>query len=272
MTDGLFDSAWLKWFWANVHTKTLEGEVNSWIQEVKGQTSVLARGRYEPKRHCIVVYAEEILTPFPVRWGLRLGDIAHAYRSCLDHVAWALVQRGSRGATLTPRQEKQVYFPLSTSPQHFRNASKTMLPGVRRADLAVVSRYQPYASAGIRGVHSHILTQLDRLSNADKHRTIQPAVAIPDEATYEVKGLFDCTLTRFRTRAIRVPIKVGTELAWFYVKKTGPNPHVDVKGNLAIYPALSESIFGAEDWLKRMGPFTSRLLSEFSDPPGIPVP
>ena len=270
--DGLFDSAWLKWYWADVHTQQLQREVNAWINEVHGKPAIRAGGRYEPKRHCYVIYAEEILTPYPVTWGLRIGDIAHAYRSCLDHLAWALVQRGSRASNLTERQQKQVYFPLATSPTHFRNAARTMLPGVRRADLTLVRRYQPYASAGMRGVPSHIFTQLDRLSNADKHRTIQPAIAIPEEATYELNGAYDCTVTRFGEKALRMPIEVGAELAWFYVRKRGPNPRLDVKGHLHTYPALSGSVFGAEDWLKRMAPFTRNLLSAFADPPEITVP
>ena len=33
LMDGLFDSAWLKWYWADVHTQQLQREVNAWIND-----------------------------------------------------------------------------------------------------------------------------------------------------------------------------------------------------------------------------------------------
>ena len=63
----------------------------------------------------------------------------------MDHLAWTLVNRGKTPAsTLSPGAQKRIYFPIYEDRIKFNKAIPAKLPGVRRADLTVVRRYQPY--------------------------------------------------------------------------------------------------------------------------------
>jgi len=123
---------------------------------------------YDAKRHCIHLIAE-VTEPFPRIWGTLLGDVIHNYRSCLDHVAWALYKRG-RTPNLPEWQERLVYFPITAERERFNaclKGKRAKLPGVRRKDIAKVRRCQPYI-VGKSRVHRHPLTVLDALANTDK--------------------------------------------------------------------------------------------------------
>ena len=93
--DPLFLGAWLKWGQAVVHTQTLEIDVETFSVAAHDKPLLTLRTEYHPKRHGFAVIVDSVVVPIPVRWGLLLGDIANNYRSSLDHVAWALVVRGS---------------------------------------------------------------------------------------------------------------------------------------------------------------------------------
>ena len=105
---------------------------------------------YDSKRHGFILEVVGI-APLPPQIGLRLGVVAHGYRSSLDNLAWALVRRGeSPPDGLTDREQKASYFPIFDSRESFNACLKpmrkrpAMLPGVRRADAALVRRCQPY--------------------------------------------------------------------------------------------------------------------------------
>jgi hypothetical protein len=73
-------------------------------------------------------------------------------------------------------------------------------------------------------------------------------------------------------------LHVGAELAPIYVRKTGPNPEVYVKGQMAVQPALPQGVMLGE-WVEVTQLLIARMLSELSDPPtellaklGGPVP
>src|SRR5205807_401510 len=139
------------------------------------------------------------------------------------------------------------------------------LPGVRRADIAIVRRYQPYIS-GQRNVHLHVFRVLDDLSTADKHRVIQPVQAAPERAAYRILRQTDCVVTRLSPHTRRVTLKPGTELARFYVRKTGPNPEIEVEPRFAVDPAINERLT-LQDWAAHTMKVASLLLSEFAEPP-----
>src|SRR5258705_166104 len=131
MTDGLFDDPWAKWAWAMSHARTLEDEINDLADNP--QPLIFGVGQYDSKRHGFRLVALTV-DPLPLRWSLILGDIVHGYRSCLDHLAWALVQRGHT-PNLSEKKAKLVYFPVATERTVFNKQIVSMLPGVRRADI-----------------------------------------------------------------------------------------------------------------------------------------
>jgi hypothetical protein len=260
--EGPFDSAWLKFGWAIVHADALNEEIAAHALSSEGRTPFKTARYYDPKRHCIVlpIYSIE---PFPIRWGLRLGDVVHGYRSALDHVAWAVVKRGR--AKLTEKQERNVLFPIAKRREDFNSSLALRLPGASRADIAAIRRYQPY-QRGQRNLSKHVLSILASLSNDDKHRTVQPVWALPERATWAVGEQRDCILSRSTTRARRETLKVGTELVAIYVRKTGPNPEVEVYGEVAADVAINDQTW-LRNWLDETTRFINQLLREFATPP-----
>lgn len=263
MADDLFESAWLKWAWAVVNANVLGDNVNTFASQPERKLPVLLFQDYDAKRHCIILSIADIKNPFPPLWGLLLGDAVHDFRCVLDHVAWALYKRG-KTPNLSAKKERRIYFPISTVRKDFNDSLRVKLPGVHRADIAIVRRYQPYI-AGKRNMHRHILLALESLSNRDKHRTIQPVVAVPEGGNFKILSLKDSVYRRFAP-GLRQVLEPGTELARFYVKKTGPDPEIDVEPRFTLDPAINERL-PLQEFLRRTMDITRRLLREFSDPP-----
>lgn len=262
----LFESAWLKWAWAKAHAHLLKANINAWGRDPDRDLGLSLGTYYDPKRHRIEVFIRE-LDPLPIAWAVVIGDAAHNYRSCLDHIAWALVTRGRTPPDkLSDFAQSRVGFPIYTERGSFNSALARQLPGVRRSDIAIVRRYQPY-HGGERRSARHAFEALRRLSKDDKHRTIQPALLAPRGSMYHVHDPRDCTITRIPASFVLwEPLQVGTHLAPIYVRKTGPNPRVKVGGHLAMQPGLQQGVLLGE-WLEVLDEMTSRLLKDLSDPP-----
>jgi hypothetical protein len=263
--DSTFDSPWLKWGQAVVHTQALEVELETYARDAHSQPIATFRTEYHPKRHGIALITDEILVPFPPTWGLLLGDIANNYRSCLDQLAWALVTRGQTPPeTLTGKEQRKIFFPIKKKRTEFKGELPTMLPGVRRADVAIVRRYQPYHRGSSRRHHS--LVTLAEISNGDKHRTIQPVWDIPEFASVDITEARDCVVSERSSYAQKLPLKVDTEIVLIKVRKTGPNPEIDVEPDVTAQPALEQNIWLYE-WLTRTKLLVFQILAEFSYPP-----
>jgi hypothetical protein len=260
-----FEGAWLKWGMAVMNAKVLKDNVITLAGQPDLRVETTYATYYDAKRHCVILFIAEIGEPFPVLWGLLLGNVVHNYRSCLDHIAWALYKRG-RTPDLPERKERNVYFPIHGDRVKFNESLKRKLPGVRRADIAIVRRYQPYRPGKTR-VHRHVFTVLDALAQHDKHRTIQPVVAVPDRIAFHNLSPIDCTITRIRPAPGYIgTLKPGTELARFYVTKTGPKPRIDMQPHFSLTPAIHERLTLIE-FLKQTMQAIAIVLRQFSDPP-----
>jgi hypothetical protein len=230
---------------------------------------------YDAKRHCGVLIVAEGTDPFPVLGGVLLGDAVHEYRCCLDHVAWALYKRGSTPDL--PERRSDTSASDHGTRDAFNKALDSKLPGVRRADRAIVRRYQPFKPGESRA-HRHAFTVLQELSNDDKHRVIQPVVAIPQRIDFTYTEATDCIVRRIGPDGFAGTLKPGAKLARFYVKKTGPNPRIDTQPQFHLVPAIHERLTLA-DFLERTMVATRLLLHEFAEPPastvallGTPIP
>jgi hypothetical protein len=214
------------------------------------------------------------IAEIPIQCSPKLGDVVHNYRSCLDHVAWALVMRGRRPPhILSESQANGVYFPICATREEFnrdvdlakRPKKRPKLPGVLRADTALVRRYQPYQRGKSR-LHLHTLTILAALSNDDKHRTILPIFTVPQGGVLYAGDARDCSITRIPAQVRTRPLKVGTEIHRIYVRKTGPNPHMEMEPHLIAEPAITPQV-PLREWLTQTRSTIFQLLREFSDPP-----
>jgi hypothetical protein len=271
---GPFDSAWLKWGQAVVHAHDLYAELN--LLAAGNEHLCETRTEYDAKRHCLSLRITAVAQP-PPKLSLMLGDVVHNYRSCLDHVAWTVVQRGRFWPVLTDDEKASVYFPLCATRDAFnaslvRTVSKkgkvqkrAKLPGVRRADGAIIRRYQPY-KRGKRNLHLHTLHALASFSNEDKHRAIWPVFMVPIGGRVYVGEPRDCTITR-PVEAIRAfPLEIGAEVHCVYVRKTGPNPDIEMEPHLTVEPAVTPEI-SLREWLTQTRSFIYQLLREFGSPP-----
>lgn len=271
--DPLFDSAWYKWLGAIVHAQTLQEDIETKSAAGDAEPVRGVRAEYDAKRHGFRVVIEE-LGPMELRWCLLVGDIANNFRASLDHLAWAIATRGRTppgGGKLSTGQEKGIYFPIAQDRSKFNadvdpNAKRSKLPGVRRADIAKVRRRQPYHYSPKRRPF-HAFSVLATVSNRDKHQTIAPVWAFPTYAKTEITQVRDCVpKLPHSVRRRAGPLQLDTEIAFVRVRKTGPNPGLEMKMNVAAEPALEQQV-AIRDWHRRCGIFIFRLLREFSDQP-----
>ena len=261
-----FESAWLKWGQAVIDTHVLRDNVLEMSSQPDLKMPSTYTTYYDVKRHCIPLLIVEVENPFPPSWGLLLGEIVHNYRCALDHIAWDLYRRGRLPKPLSERQEQNIGFPICSKRKTFNDSLGQKLPGVERTDRAIVRRFQPYIPGESRA-HLHVFTVLRDLSNADKHRSIQPVVGVPDKVAFDDLRPSDCSLTRITMgRGFTGTLEPGAELAQFYVKKDGPNPHIDVQPRFSLTPAIHERLT-LIDFLRQTMSATAIVLRQFSDPP-----
>jgi hypothetical protein len=263
--QGVFDSAWLKWAGGMIEARVLGDSVSTFVAAYgTGHTMpMILRSEYDPKRRCVVVTVAACESPFPPLWGIFLGNIVHTFRSALDHVAWALYKQG-RTPNLGASKERQVYFPIAATRADFNASLDRKLPGVGRKERAIVRRCQPFR-AGKR-VSEHVLWVLDELSREDKHRAIRFVNAVPDSVGIEVVAQSDCVYRRMAKNTPRAVLEPGVELARVYVRKTGPDPMVEVRPEFRIDASVTARLT-LESFLRQTPTVVSRVLYAFAEPP-----
>ena len=271
---GLFDSAWLKWAWAVAEIEILERELEAFAVDGDAQALTTTAIKYHPHRHCFIL-SVATLPPLPHRLGLRLGDVVHNLRGCLDHLAWALAERGRTPPSygdLSEGQKRAIAFPICSDRAEFVRALKatwgghSQLPGVRRDDLAPVRASQPYVH-GKRLAPFHVLTALAEFSDQDKHGAIHPLAFLPTAPpVYEILDVADCAITRPVLEPPDLPLKVKAELARVYVRKTGPNPRLEMQVHGALEPALGVAV-PVRMWLEDAPHDIGRLLAVYAAVP-----
>jgi len=248
-----------------MHAQTLQADIERVGNEADAYPVLAFRTEYHPKRHGFAVIAEDI-APIPARWPLLLGDIANNYRAALDHLAWALVSRGrTPPAKLTNRQKKAVYFPIYKERAEFNGRVPAQLPGVRRADLAKVRRYQPYHH-GPGARPRHALSLLASINAGDKHRTIPPLWAVSVETGMKITQRRDCVITGTHPGGTAEPLEVDAEIAFLHARKTGPDPEIQMELLITPEPTL-DNILGVREWDQALCALILSLLFEFSPQP-----
>src|SRR5690348_4586194 len=111
--DPLFRGSWIKWAHGLSHAQALDADIETFNFHGHRDPLLGVQADYDPRRHGFSVRATEV-APVPSHWGLMLGDVAHNYRSALDHLAWAVVCRGRKPpSALTEGQQRAVQFPIA---------------------------------------------------------------------------------------------------------------------------------------------------------------
>jgi hypothetical protein len=120
----------------------------------------------------------------PVHTGLIVGDLVHNLRSALDHVAYALAERG-KGA------DRMTAWPLVSDEKDWASQEGLLLKGVFKGDRAAIKALQPYQArkailagelprAELERRYAPNLQTLviGRLDNLDKHVGLLPVVPV----------------------------------------------------------------------------------------------
>jgi hypothetical protein len=262
--DDPFDSAWLKWDWAARHAEKLKGQMRRFGADEENPPYVSVKAVYRPERSDFALICEA-LTPPPISWGLLIGDIAHNYRSALNHAAWSIVDRGSKPvSTLSNDQRRAVQFPIESDEASFANRVQFALPGAATADIACVRQVQPFAEEG--DIEYHALRMLNALNNDDKHRVIQPAFFWPKSVRVEMINQQDCWLDDDRETAEGVPLVIGAEIGTLKVRPTGPNPRTEIRYDLVADARLPNQV-NVGEWLARSAYSVAKVLTSLQPPP-----
>lgn len=279
-----FRSAWFKWGWAIRHANAFQAEIELFTSKANSQPVFTTRVEYHPKRHAMILLVDTIRA-VPPHWGLYLGDITFNFRSCLDHVAWAVVSRGtSAPSTLTGKQQTGISFPLARDARHFRELVRLKqrggslpaprkpdgklgnLPGALTRDITIIRRFQPYHIDHRRKGGEQALFTLARLNNHDKHRELQPTLTVPIRGTFTCSNVVDCVITEQRIRARAPAFHVNAEIGTLRVRKTGPNPDMDIDPDISTEIALGNRVT-FKTWYETTAAWIAELLNKFSEPP-----
>ncbi len=193
-------------------------------------------GEFDPKGSKYIFRVNVAHEP-PPRLGAIFGDLIHNLRSALDHLVYELVLLNGH----SPNRSRTC-FPIydSNPPGGFACATTESLRGVGDAERALIEELQPYNRAELEG---RALGLIRRYSNQDKHRTLvgfQAAIAYPGaelpirftpNEDARIVGHFILTtgLLGRDAQLVRVPVEA-----------LGPNPEVEMEGNLPLDVAFGE--------------------------------
>lgn len=115
----------------------------------------------------------QVREPPPLRWGVMLGDCVHNLRSALDHLVCQLTLLD--GGTMDDCAQTQFPIASKSEPQ-FEQMANFRIPKLSKWHRAMIKRAQPYRAGD--SAWKHPLAILADLSNADKHRLINPTYSI----------------------------------------------------------------------------------------------
>lgn len=214
-----FDSAWFKFDRAYLHLQRLLTETQQYAEDGPGIEPAV---RFDFVTDELVVSAAKVPDP-PVSLALTLGDALSCCRQALDHVAWAMVKRGSQPSFTN------VHFVIEDNQTSFANSMQSKMPGVIQGDYDVVSDLHT------NGIWSHTLptesalSRMRTLNNREKHRTVQLMASVP--SAVGVKGTFTNCTQNAQPQTVVVPgqpLVAGSDLVRIQVNPTGGSPTLEI--------------------------------------------
>ena len=279
-----FDSCWAKLERAKAHREELSGYISETFVQTDASCPTLV-GKLDSETGCYVFRIKTIpdLDPIMQRIGLIVGDVAQNLRAILDHLTWQLACWNTNGK---PLNETAVQFPIVTSKpevaddERWKSARGRYLKEVHPDHVAIIETFQPYNGRAGRpdnwsGEYVHPLALLQELANTDKHRFLNPVLAVPSNMAM----VFPPGVEQARREALAeglpgvfIPdvvwdhagevIELGAEVGRFRLEGEGLYPNMEVYGKVQPSIAFRERgpIVPALD---RIGAFAMLIVSEF---------
>ena len=219
---------------AGLHLEALHAAIGPFLESEPKPYRFLSKVDVETSRYVLLVVIER--QP-PLEWSLIAGDFVQNLRAALDHLIWQLVRANGQKPTVGNAFPILDQLPSKKRGHPERQKWNRCLAGVHPGAVHFIEICQPYK--GPDGPSRHNLAALRKLSNEDKHRTLIPAFSAieqrPDRMDVEVVS----------TRDVRTPIEGGKVHTGYALKNydlvleaaveiTGPNPEVELKGNLPL--------------------------------------
>jgi hypothetical protein len=207
--------------WLAREPYTLYGEFEPWLKFGKGPNFGLYHLRFRD------------VGAIPPEWSVVVGDFLHNARTALDHLVWQLVL--ANGAT--PDTNNQ--FPISLTPDDFaKGLERDRLRGVRENDVQVIEDAQPYADEEFRDYSTvqlkveQPLAILRELSNTDKHRVLNPTLAMVRNVMWSPMptAVRDLNLPNGTDShpGFSDTLTDGALLMSIVAERTGPEPYLEV--------------------------------------------
>ena len=109
------------------------------------------------------IFYLESAKPIPPYFSPIIGDAANNLRSCLDYVAYALVEAGQPSAV--KRGDRN--FPIGGSASGYTTRLKRIIRGLRPDAIRAINKIEPY-----KGGKGEYFWHLAQLNNFDKHRLL----------------------------------------------------------------------------------------------------
>lgn len=174
---------YLKWGHAlRLHEK-LRHDYQMWRASLASET----RAEFSDDRHTVTFYAAIANEPPLYEWSLAFGDIMHNYRSALDALAWAMANLDDKRPH--PRDERNIYFPITKSRAEFDKLAKSRLASVPDVVLSRMQSVQPYHGGAPELAIGVLLHNLDI---QDKHHSaVEARVIAADKTSYSTLLKFE---------------------------------------------------------------------------------
>jgi hypothetical protein len=192
----------------------------------------------KPGEYVILVTKNPPLDP---AWSIRIGDIAHNLKACLDNLAWQVALLN------TPTPYERTQFPVcerrfrrkgTTAANFFyRGAGQVhhQIQSVARKHRAFFDRVQPYQ----RGQREHWrdpLWLLNKMNNTDKHRLLLVTALAPTKVLLQSHDGRSILWVRAQTGNV---FKKDAELCRF--RLSGPDTSVNVQAQFTLHVAFGQS-------------------------------
>ncbi|MEZ4554045.1 MAG: hypothetical protein R3B59_09060 [Dehalococcoidia bacterium] len=172
-----FDGVWAKVKRSREHRDCLDSLIRTTFEERDNLPRVGTKYDEGTGDHVVYVSHMPDLGDLIERASLLLGDSIHNLRSSLDHLAYALADKFTRGNIKNPHR---IEFPITDSDELWQKRL-WRLSEVDPDDVAVIKSYQPYEAVSRAGQPQGSRTRLGMLRDLDdwdKHRLLTP-VMIP---------------------------------------------------------------------------------------------
>ena len=169
--------------------------------------------------HCRLVYPKKL----PVRdLALMIGDCVHNMRSALDYVAWEVA-----GADIA---DMETMFPIYDTAAGFAKNAPRRIKRLPLNAQTLIEQLQPYDTR--YGGNRLMLSAINKIDSADKHKLLTIATAIAEQVTCRHGFPGSTKPGKHRTRLGIFPgagLVHNAIIATFYVVPPIPKMEVDFK-------------------------------------------